>query len=516
MSFKKEWSVPNFQWPVDRGQEQYEAYVQQCLIARKIKDYGMRLDRGRLLRHIHNANQRAKLFTQLFLETTGLKHADMGPSGAGQTAKVKAWFKEAGAPDVVFDKKTKEPQFNSDAFLCWSADYPDRPFARPAAALLGLRAASVNARIARAYFAVLNRPGSDGRVHLGYSVVGTKGTRWSSSNQFVWRRQDGTFAEYSLNAQSCPKRKTTYDFGEGYGRLEVKTSLRDIVIADPGCVLLRFDYEGAEAALIAYNSGDPMLLDLMTKGLDIHTATARAVWLEAKIPTSVKKIKEGMDVPSDAVTALAPILEKLGLGATPKGAEKLWLMCREACKGQLYGGAYQAPSTRGKDKYPTLFNTFKKLFPFLTEEYFGVLMERFFKFYSGLREWQYRIAAEVREGPLRLPLNGKTLYLAPVARGFNQGLNFYQQSGIGVLIGRALPAIDQYVSWEPKNSAILACVHDELLLQARESDAVAVENYVSARMSAPARFGDIEAGVKAEGDIGRDWNDLVSLEKWGK
>jgi hypothetical protein len=515
-SYRREWVIPEFQWPVDRGEEQYRAYCEQVVIARKIKDYGIRFDRGALLRHIYKANKRAAVFMQLFLETTGLKREDMGPSGSGQTAKVKAWFKEAGAPDVVFDKKTKEPQFTSDAFLCWAEDFKGKPFARPAAALLGLRAAVTNARISRSYYAVLNRPGSDGRIHLGYNVIGTKGTRWSSSNQFVWRRQDGTLAEYSLNAQNMPKKKTSYDFGEGYGRLEVKTSLRDIVIADKGCVLLRFDYEGAEAALIAYNSGDPELLRLVQGGLDIHTATARAVWLEARIPADVKKIKDDMEVRPEWVQPIAPILEKLGLGATPQGATKLWLMCREACKGQLYGGAYQAPSSTGKDKYPTLFNAFKKIFPYVTEEYFGVLMQRFFGFYAGLREWQHRIIEEVREGPLRLPLNGKTLYLAPVSRGFNQGLNFYQQSGIGVLIGRALPAVSAHVSWRPRDSAILAQVHDELLLQAQEKDAVTIERFVSEQMSAPANFGNVTASVSAEGDVGPNWSDLVPIKKWSK
>jgi DNA polymerase I-like protein with 3'-5' exonuclease and polymerase domains len=141
-------------------------------------------------------------------------------------------------------------------------------------------------------------------------------------------------------------------------------------------------------------------------------------------------------------------------------------------------------------------------------------MRRFFAVYAGLRAWQLQICEQVMQGPMVLPQTGKTLYLSPVARGKNQALNFYQQSGIGVLIGNALPHVAARMTWERHGLAILAQVHDELLLQAPRPLVREIETFVSHEMSKPIMFGDILGGVPASGDVGQNWATLTPIKDW--
>ncbi len=108
-----EWS-----FPVPNGREQYEQYTKLVRVAAQLHDFGIRVDRKRALASIVASTKRAELFTGLFLDATKLDRDALGAKGSGGTKAVKEWFKDQGAPDVVFDKRTKEPQFNAAALMC--------------------------------------------------------------------------------------------------------------------------------------------------------------------------------------------------------------------------------------------------------------------------------------------------------------------------------------------------------------------------------------------------------------
>jgi hypothetical protein len=466
---------PDFQTPLPRFDEQYDRLVQLSLVAEKMHQYGVRVDTGRALKHAQEATARAGLFTDMFVELTGLKRGQLGEKGEGTTKAVRDWFCEAGAPDVVFDKVSKKAQFNAAALTCWASDYAGKPFAAPAAALLGLRKAKVGARFARSYYEVATH--HDGRIHFDFNVLGTKGERWSASAKFRWH-ENGETIKFSLNAQNVPAKKTKYDFGSKYGVLPLMVSLRDCFIPAPGTVWAKFDYEGAEGTLIALNSGDQLLLNILASNSDIHTETAKRVFLEDKIPAELRKLEKGH-----------PLSDR-----------------RDASKPMLYGLSYQAPSTKGDDKYPELWKQWKSMFPHLTETYFKLCVDRFFGAYSGIRRWQYGTCVQVdSDGYVALPQNGKLIYVSQTAKGKNMSLNFFMQSGLGFLINRAIPPIAAACDWRPDGLALLLQVHDELDLQIPIDRLDEVCAWVSEELSKPADFGGHFAGISAAPDVGDSW-----------
>lgn len=475
---------PDFNFPLPRFKEQYERLVSLVKVAEQMKGYGVLVDTQRALTHAREADERAALFTQMFLELTKLKRTDLGLKGTGNSKAVKTWFREAGAPDVVFDKKNGKPQFNSVALTCWGSDYEGKEFSAPAAALLGLRKAKTAGTFAQNYYDVTAHS-DDGRIHFDFNVMGTKGERWSASAKFIWEGQDGT-RKVSLNAQNVPGKASYRDFGK-YGKLPLQVSMRDCFIPDPGTTWCKFDFEGAEAAIITYLTRDATLLEWQAKGLDFHTENAKVMFKEAGIPADMRKIEKGSP----------------------------WEAYRVAAKPTTFGLVYQMP-IRGREDadltevYGELWKQWKQMFPNLNKEYFGLCIERYWEAHGGIRGWQYQECERVEDdGYITLPQTGKTLYVASTAKGKNMAANFYCQSGLGFLINRAIPSIAARCDWTPKGLALLLQVHDELDLQVPDDRVDDVCGWVSEEMSKPADFGGYVAGVPAAPDIGTNWGKLT-------
>ncbi len=90
-----------------------------------------------------------------------------------------------------------------------------------------------------------------GRVHTSYNQTGTSTGRISSSNP---------------NLQNIPI------------RTEAGREVRRAFVAAPGTKLLSVDYSQVELRILAHISRDPTLLDAFAHNLDIHAATAAAVY----------------------------------------------------------------------------------------------------------------------------------------------------------------------------------------------------------------------------------------------
>lgn len=90
-----------------------------------------------------------------------------------------------------------------------------------------------------------------GRVHTSFSQTGSVTGRLASSDP---------------NLQNIPTRS------------EVGRLVRNGFTAAPGCVLLSVDYSQIELRILAHMSGDEAMLDAFRHGLDIHAATASAIY----------------------------------------------------------------------------------------------------------------------------------------------------------------------------------------------------------------------------------------------
>lgn len=461
---------PYFQ-PVHNAREAYAHTVELFHAAEAMKKFGVRVDLRRIAHHISDAKERVELFTKLFLHHTGLSQAALGPSGAGQTDSVKAWFKKAGAPDVAFDKH-KRPQFNATALTTWAKDYPGQTFSQPAAALLGLRKAKSALGFLNSYYDVGDRHG--GRIHFGFNPLGTKTGRWSASQSFSWIDMQGELVQHRLNAQNVPSKDIRFTF-DSEGELPIMVSLRDCFIPDTGCVWVKADYEALEARLIAYITGAPKLIEWITTGKDLHVEHARALFTEAMLPPFTK-------------------------------ADKQFKVFREAAKPIVYALTYQAPSERGADKYPTLFKSLKQAFPQMDERYFKSIVRRFFELHPTIRAWQNEVGRALKNtGSIFIEQSGRRLYYPPSMRGRNQAQNLAFQSGGAALINRALRKLYPQTRFVAQGTAILLQVHDELSFQVAETEVDSYCALIEETMSEPMQFGKLMQGVPAAADVGDDW-----------
>lgn len=81
------------------------------------------------------------------------------------------------------------------------------------------------------------------RFRTCYGAAGTTSTRFSSKSSNFW---DGT------NAQN------------------IRDSMRDFLVADPGCILMDVDYSQSDDVFMGYESNDPNKIEVIESGVDGH------------------------------------------------------------------------------------------------------------------------------------------------------------------------------------------------------------------------------------------------------
>lgn len=81
------------------------------------------------------------------------------------------------------------------------------------------------------------------RFRTCYGAAGTTSTRFNSKGSNFW---DGT------NAQN------------------IRASMRDFIVADPGCILMDVDYSQSDDVFVGYESNDPNKIEVIESGVDGH------------------------------------------------------------------------------------------------------------------------------------------------------------------------------------------------------------------------------------------------------
>ncbi len=469
-----------------RAYERYSQLVRLMEITEKMTLRGWRIHKARLAAHRVNAIERVAKFRHMFLAQTKLKADALGASGSGATNVVRDHFwLTLGAPHVVFDKRTKRPQFSSECLIIYATDFAKEKFGVAAAALYGLRKNQKILEFCKAYERFSLR---DGRIHFRFNPAGTQTGRWTSSTKMRVLDAEGKRITYSANVQQVPSKEPVFDFGEGPEKLV--DSLRDIFIADENCVLIKADYDALELRLIAYVYGARKLIKWIEEGRDCHMLNAMGIFKELNLPETAKKVK-------NAKTEI----------------EKLANRAREGAKPLAYGVSYQMHDEHGGGKYPTLFKTLKKLFPSLTERHANLLAHRFFELHPEIKKGQSAVRDAVRQkGYAELTIDGRRLYYPDTPRGHNQALNFPMQGTGGALINRALIELDAKLNWEGQE--VRAQIHDELVVQAPAREAYKVAKWIEEAMGRPAQIGSTFTGIPAQADVGTNWKDTYPLETW--
>jgi DNA polymerase-1 len=132
-----------------------------------------------------------------------------------------------------------------------------------------------------------------GRIHTSFNQTVTATGRLSSSEP---------------NLQNIPIRG------------EWGTKIREVFIADKGCVLISADYSQVELRILAHISGDEGLIDAFNRDIDIHTRTAAELFNIPKESVTEEMRRIAKTVNFGVVYGISPFGLSEALNITPKEA----------------------------------------------------------------------------------------------------------------------------------------------------------------------------------------------------
>jgi DNA polymerase I len=246
-------------------------------------------------------------------------------------------------------------------------------------------------------------------------------------------------------------------------RTEQGRRIRQAFVAPEGCKLVAADYSQIELRIMAHLSGDKGLLSAFEKGEDIHKATAAEVF-----GVSVNEVS------ADQRRSAKAINFGLIYGMSAFGLSR-----------QLDVGRNQA------------------------QEY----IDRYFERYPGVLKYMDRIRKQAHDDGYVETLFGRRLYLPEInARNkqLQQGaertaINAPMQGSAADIIKLAMLDVEQWLMTNHADDARMVMqVHDELILEVRESALDTICAGLESRMSAAA---SLDVPLLVEAGVGNNWDE---------
>lgn len=437
----------DLKFPIPNGRNQYEQYMRLSSIATEMKTAGWRVDTCKVMEHKRLATERSNRLKNIFIGLACI--GDIGKDGQTQSVKDYFW-KTLGVPVVSVDKKTKKPKLDAAALLAYATEFDDDRITKSAAALYGFRKAGKTLNFCEEYLA------SHGRVRATFNVYGTKGSRWSCR---------------APNLQQLPSRGLQYDFGDGPEAIAV--SMKDILVADEGFVLVDADWAALELYLQTYIAKAKKLITCIEKKQDLHMYNATVMFGSTLVPdTATKKTHKAF-----------------------RNAAKL-----------AFGFAYNA-----SDSITQVHKTMKGMFPEMTERMCQKLRTRYFDHHPEFPLWQQKTIEKIkRDGFISTPLMERRLYLPASMRGFNQALNSQCQILGGDIANHAIIKLRDTLRWN-EGEQIRAQVHDSFILQTRPEWAEETAAKLVAAMTDPVEVNGVLTKLVAEPAVGYSWGEMKEL-----
>ncbi len=236
--------------------------------------------------------------------------------------------------------------------------------------------------------------------------------------------------------------------------------IREAFVPAPGTRLIAADYSQIELRIMAHLSADEGLLEAFAKGEDVHRATAAEVF---GTPAE--------DVSGDQRRSAKAINFGLIYGMS------------------AFGLARQLGIERGQ-----------------AQEYIDLYFER----YPGVRAFMDTIRAKVREERFVETVFGRRLFLSDISSSNHArrqaaeraAINAPMQGTAADLIKLAMLSVDEWLCEDGCGARIIMQVHDELVLEAPESDTERVAEMVAELMASVA---DLAVPLKVDVGIGSNW-----------
>ncbi|MDL0432429.1 DNA polymerase I [Marinobacter sp. TBZ242] len=246
-------------------------------------------------------------------------------------------------------------------------------------------------------------------------------------------------------------------------RTEQGRRIRQAFIAPDGFKLMAADYSQIELRIMAHLSGDKGLLDAFEKGEDIHRATAAEVFGVAV-----------EDVSGDQRRSAKAINFGLIYGMSAFGLAR-----------QLDVGRNQA------------------------QQY----IDRYFERYPGVLRYMDNIRKQAHDDGYVETLFGRRLYLPEINARNKQmqqaaertAINAPMQGTAADIIKRAMVSVEDWLLDNHREDArMILQVHDELILEVRESAIDRIREGLEKRMSAAAR---LDVPLLVEAGVGNNWDE---------
>jgi DNA polymerase-1 len=280
------------------------------------------------------------------------------------------------------------------------------------------------------------------------TLIGEDGRLHTTFNQTV--AATGRLSTTNPNLQAIPIRT---DLGR---------EIRSAFVAEPGHKLVSADYSQVELRILAHVSGEPKLRESFERGEDIHTTTAAEVL--AKDPATLTK--DERNVAKMVNFGIIYGISAFGL------SENLEIPREEA---QAYIDAYLA-------RFPHVQDFIQRTIEQAARD--GYVTTLF-----GRR----RPVPEIRAS------NRQTRSL-----GERLAVNSVMQGTAADVIKRAMVAIHERLREEGRSARLVLQVHDELLLEAPETEVSAVKELVREEMVGAY---DLDPPLEVDVGAGDDWHD---------
>lgn len=287
---------------------------------------------------------------------------------------------------------------------------------------------------------------SDGRVHPKYKVWGTATGRLSSGGEKEYTSRDD-----KVNAQNVPE------------------EARRIFVAPKGTVILTADYSNLELRVLAYVSGDPVLIDIFAQGKNVHDENTRLLF-------GIDKDHPKWDV--------------------ARRASKVYIF------GRGYGGGLQGIYRRVWTAVPDLGLTFNQ---------FRDVDEKYRLGHPVQEMWRNGVEHEVVNArQLRNVFGRLRIFLGTDDEIVREGLNFPIQSAAADIINISLIEM-----WPEVQSVgkLIAQVHDSLVFEVQEARVDELARIVQTHMEREFTIGKNTVRFPVDFKLGPSWGEQHEWKK---
>ena len=238
--------------------------------------------------------------------------------------------------------------------------------------------------------------------------------------------------------------------------------IRQAFIAPPGHVILAADYSQIELRIMAHLSGDAGLLAAFAEDRDIHQATAAEVFGLAPAQVSTEQRRAAKAINFGLIYGMSAFGLARQLGVERSAAQ-----------------AY---------------------------------VDRYFERYPGVAKYMETTRQAARERGFVETVFGRRLHLPDIASRNRQLQQYAERSAINApmqgtaadIIKRAMIAVHDWLGRDALRARLVMQVHDELVLEVRETDLAAVREGVVARMAGAA---ELRVPLKVDTGVGSNWDE---------